>query len=350
MILTGRNGSGKTNILEAISLFAPGRGLRGARIGEMTHCHTPQEEWAVSMHFEHQGFSNQLGTGRSVNPDSGRDTRRIRINGADARQQTGLSEILSIAWLTPQMDGIFLEGTSERRKFVDRMTYSFLPTHAAHVSAYERAMRERNRLLSDRCTDNAWLHSLETKMSELAVAIAAARLECIDRINGSFISDASASFPQVMMQMTGAVEALLREKSATEAEDTMREQWSRSRESDAISGRTLVGVHRSDLDVIYMQKNMPAGLCSTGEQKAILLSIVLAHVRAKLHADGTPPLLLLDETVAHLDVSRRGALFEMIQSLGVQAWMSGTDAVLFDALRGKATFLSVDEGTVEGAK
>lgn len=343
VVLTGRNGSGKTNLLEAVSLLVPGRGLRGAALTEMDRQGTAGP-WALAAKVQSPYGEVELGTGRV--PEPGVSRRRVLINGGAARSQAELADYISVIWLTPAMDRLFNEGASGRRKFFDRLVYSFEPQHARRVNAYEQAMRERNRLLQDRYADPEWLTACECKMVEEGIAIAASRREMAERLTQS-LEQAAGAFPRPLVGIEGEIEAMLGETRAVEAEEQFLKMLQDSRQQDARQGgRTSVGVHKSDLTVWHREKNMPAPLCSTGEQKALLLSIIMAHARAKTAWHGSAPVLLLDEVVAHLDEGRRAHLFEELLALGVQAWMTGTDEVLFAALQGKANFMAVDAGEV----
>jgi DNA replication and repair protein RecF len=254
---------------------------------------------------------------------------------------------MAVAWLTPQMDQLFNEGGSARRRFLDRLVYGFDTEHAGRVNAYEYAMRERNRLLSDRRADPYWLDSLEHKMAQTGAAIAIARMSACDHINEE-MQRAQHPFPRAILSIEGLVERKVREgATAVAAESAFASALHASRREDAAAGRTLSGAHRSELSVLHSQKNMEAATCSTGEQKALLLSIVLAEARACARWKGIVPVLLLDEVVAHLDAGRRQELFREILATGAQAWMTGTDAALFAGLEGSAQFLQVEQGTVE---
>lgn len=348
IILTGANGAGKTNILEALSFLTPGRGLRSAKldiIDRHTSDNAPSMPWAVHATLTCNDETRTIGTGRIPAEGNGRDTRRIRIDDETTTSQSALAELLGVVWLTPQMDGLFLDSASARRKFLDRLVYGFFPEQARNVNAYDKVLRERNRLLADQCRDPHWHDALEARLAELGVAIAAARNDTVATLNRALEEHVSA-FPGGILHMDGETEAALLTRTALETEDFMRERLQNARQTDLHSGRTSIGIHRSDLNVLHKAKNMPAALCSTGEQKALMLSIVLADVRARTRWHGGGTLLLLDEVVAHLDPLRRGALFEEIAALEVQAWLTGTDQSLFDGMPASAQHLTAQDGTI----
>lgn len=352
IVLTGPNGAGKTNILEAVSLLAPGRGIRRAQLAAIDRTMADGQAnplplpWSVTAQFEKNAETIQIATGRDAEAAiTGIERRLFRLDGAAVNQQA-LVETLSIVWLTPQLDQLFQEGQSARRKFFDRLSYGFEPSHAFHVSAYESAMRERNQLLQDRRNDKAWFTAIEQKMAEHAVVVAAHRLQLLERLN-AVIALSQCSFPKPRLELKGCVEDLLAEGfSSLMAEERFREMLAQKRVEDGYAGRTGEGIHRSELFVYHPEKQREAANCSTGEQKAMLLSILLAVTRGKSLWGGGAPILLLDEIVAHLDLRRRAELAEEIADTGVQAWLTGTDAETFGDWRGKAQFLQVDDGTV----
>ncbi len=347
VVLTGPNGAGKTNLLEAISLLAPGRGLRGARLEEMDRQGTlkagePGEGWTVAAAVTTPGGMVEIGTGHR--PDS--TTRRVvQIDGKQNRSQTSLSDHVSAVWLTPQMDRLFTDGASGRRRFLDRLVFGFDAAHAGRVSAYEHMLRERARLLRDG-GDAVWLDTLESDMAERGVAIAAARRELTARL--ARLTEAPAGpFPGAEVAVTGKVEEWLDEGPALAAEERLRAALRGSRAQDAAAGGAAVGPHRSDLAVRHLAHGMPAALCSTGEQKALLIAIVLANARLQTAERGRVPLLLLDEVAAHLDADRREALFEEVLALGAQAWFTGTDRGVFESFAGRAQYVAVRAGRLE---
>ena len=355
VVLFGPNGAGKTNLLEALSFLAPGRGLRRARLGEIDRrLRTPEGAlgepaggaWAIHASLETPEGALEIGTGREASETSER--RVLLIDGESAKSQAALARHLGVVWLTPAMDRLFVEGGSARRRFLDRLVYGFDAEHAQRVSAYEQAMRERARLLRDGPLDASWLTALEGTMAETGIAIAAARRETVARLDQAS-AEAIGPFPATRLALTGEIEALLERLPALGAEDEMRTRLKELRRQDAESGTTLLGPHRSDLAVRHAITGMPAAEGSTGEQKALLIAIVLAHARLQAALRDRAPLLLLDEVAAHLDPARRGALFGEILWLGGQAWLTGTDAALFEGLRGRAQFFSVADAALAPA-
>ncbi len=357
IVLTGDNGAGKTNLLEAISLLSPGRGLRGAAIGELAR-HDGPGGWAVAARVAGRSGEVDLGTGltgNSVEQDgagqNGSVARQIRVDGLPARGSGVLGEHIRILWLTPAMDRLFSGPAGDRRRFLDRLVIAFDPTHGTRTNAFEKAMRERNRLLDRGRADPSWLDGVEMQMAEFAVSIAAARLEAVSCLSAILADRRSAApespFPWVDLALEGEIEAMLDGTAAVEVEDQYRRILADSRPRDAAAGRTLSGPHRTDLLVEHGPKGAPANLCSTGEQKALLIAMVLAHARVIQGSfDGYPPVLLLDEIAAHLDEGRRRALFDELASLGAQVWMTGTDVSLFEALGDRADFYRVIDGAI----
>ena len=348
VVLTGPNGAGKTNLLEAISFLAPGRGLRRAALADVTRAGDSGQTWAVAARVDTRLGPITVGTGQDPGaPASGR--RLVRINGAPASGQTALADVLTVGWLTPQMDRLFLGSAGDRRRFFDRIVYGFHGDHAGRLTTYEQAMRERNRLLKDRVTDDAWLSSLEHTMAENGVAVAAARVEVAARLRtATRQSPADSPFPRPLIALHGTVEASLGDgRPALDVEDDLRTALARRRGIDAAAGAATDGPHRADLLVRHAAKDLPADQCSTGEQKALLIGLVLANARLMAVDRGAPPLLLLDEVAAHLDEQRRAALFDAVSDLGAQAWMTGTDAVLFRDLGSRAQWLRVQDGAVQ---
>ncbi|MEM7169191.1 MAG: DNA replication/repair protein RecF [Pseudomonadota bacterium] len=352
VVLTGPNGAGKTNLLEAISLLAPGRGLRQVKLSDIARrnaaCGKPGSgpfAWAVAADVATPTGPRRLGTGSEGGEDGRRERRLIRVDDAPARGQQAFSEILSIVWLTPQMDGLLREGASGRRRFLDRLVFGLDPTHASRVSAYEHSLRERARLLKSGNHDGDWLTSLEDSMARHGVAIAAARRDLISRLT-HLANHEVGPFPGANLALKCEVVEWLDEQPALVAEDRLRERLAVGRGQDEVVGGASVGSHRSDLVVHHRAKQMPAHLCSTGEQKALLIAITLAFARLLSRSRGAAPLLLLDEVVAHLDDERRRALFEEIVALGVQAWMTGTDETLFAGLGEQAQFFQIREAKV----
>lgn len=356
VVLVGHNGAGKTNILEAISLLAPGRGLRSAKLRVMDFNpsfieHTSAESeattspWVVSARVVTPTETSQIGTARDG--QSAIEKRLIKMNGEKIRTQATLAKAICVQWLTPAMNQVFIEGNTARRKLLDRLVYGFDPEHAVRVTAYDLAMRERNRLLADRCGDAAWLTVLERHMAEHGVAMTLARQETIARINTA-MQDEMAGFPTGTLRLTGSVETALAEgASALEAESILAARLLDTRTQDSRSGRANVGAHRSRLEVIHTAKGIEMEFCSTGEQKAVLLSLMLAAAQARARWCRLAPILLLDEIIAHLDRDRRSRLFDLIVTTGIQAWMTGTDAADFQDLSGFVTILGIRGNALE---
>lgn len=345
VILTGENGAGKTNVLEAVSLLAPGRGLRGASLSEMARSggaggfavaarlsafsFEKDERTSDASPISHSGASEvDIGTGAAPSTP---ERRQVRINGAPA-SATALAEWLSVLWLTPAMDRLFLEGASGRRRFLDRLVLALSPAYAVHASRYEAAMRARNKLLSEETPDLTWLTALEARMTEHGTAITEARVSAVAALAERLALAPEGPFARPALALQGGNEDLA--------------LLSRTRGRDAAAGRTLIGPHRADLAVTHVAKDQPAGRCSTGEQKALLLSIVLAHADLVAERTGKRPILLLDEVAAHLDPSRRAALFDRLSAAGGQVWMTGTEASLFQAIGREASWLEVRQSMI----
>lgn len=348
VVLTGSNGAGKTNLLEALSFLVPGRGLRRARLDEVTrHAAGPATgRWAVSAVVTGSFGETEIGTGMQRD---GQATRRIvRINGANAAGPVALAEWTSALWLTPEMDRLFTDAASSRRRFLDRLVLGCDPAHAQRLNDYGRAMQERNRLLRARGVrgaDPAWLDGLEQRMAETGVAVAAARVDLVSRL-GAALTLGIGPFPAARLVVEGEVEQWMAEMSALQAEDRFRDRLGRARAIDAEAGRATAGTHRSDLIVTRHADGAAASSCSTGEQKALLISVILAEARLQAFERGTVPLLLLDEIAAHLDADRRAALFDEICALNAQAWMTGTDEALFEPLADRGQHFRVDAASV----
>ena len=343
IVLTGANGAGKTNLLEALSLLSPGRGLRGARLSEIARRETGDtaRSWSVAAEFTTPHGPKSIGVGWA---EAEGERRTVRIDGEPARGQAALSEHVSMVWLTPAMDRLFVDVPAGRRRFLDRLVFAFDPAHAGRLQAYDKARRERTRLLRDRRLDDSWLAALERNMAERAVAVAAARLDLVERLRRA-LGEETGSFPQPEIAVRGDIEDLLGSQPALEVEDRYLQALSEARARDSESG-TCDGVHRSDLFAKLSPDGPQAEQASTGEQKAILISLILAHGRLLARLKGRVPVLLLDEITAHLDASRRAALFDAIGELGAQAWMTGTDGSLFAPLDGRAQFHRVAEGQI----
>ena len=343
VVLTGPNGAGKTNILEAISFLSPGRGLRRAKLGEIDKI-GQDAPWAVAAEITGPQGEVKLGTGRDA-ASGVIDKRILRVEGRTLRGQGELSRYLSILWLTPQMDALFLEGGTARRRFLDRLVYSFDTEHAGRVASYEHSLRERNRLLTaahgHSRHEEAWLDAIERKLAEKAASIGVARMETVAHLNNA-IQLAESGFPKAEISLQGEVEQALAEgRSALEAEEQLAHSLGEARPRDRISGRTGLGAHTTKITVTHAAKQMEAALCSTGEQKALLPSITLAQARAGALWHGTVPVLLLDEVVAHLDKQRRAELAGEIRQLKAQAWLTGTDAGDFSDWKEFAQFSSL---------
>jgi DNA replication and repair protein RecF len=350
VVLTGPNGAGKTNLLEAVSFLAPGRGLRGAKLSEIdrrqrTECGGPSRGWAVAAVVATRRGTLRIGTGHDVGLQPTGERRIVRIDGEPARGQAMLGERLGVVWLTPSMDRLFLEGPSGRRRFLDRLVLGLDPAHASHVAAYEQALRERSRLLRDGPADSAWFAALEKVMAERGVAVAAARRDAVQQLD-RVCAEAEGPFPRARLRLIGTVEDWLEAMPALAAETKLASALAANRQADAQAGGALIGPHRSDLAVALADKDIAAELASTGEQKALLISILLAHAGLQRAVRGEPPLLLLDEIAAHLDPSRRAALFDALLRLDSQTWLTGTDEALFAPLRCQAQFLSVRDGSL----
>ncbi len=349
IVLTGANGAGKTNILEAISLLSPGRGLRSARLEEIQK-QDQGHPWGVSAMLETSVGPVKLGTG--IDPQKP-GKRAVRINGAPAKSQSALSDFIACLWLTPAMDRLFLDGSSGRRRFFDKLVFTFDPGHAGRVSRYENALRQRAKLLAEGNYDPSWLDALEQQMAQTGVAIAAARLEFCQKLQTACDqADARAElfFPKARLAMAGSIETLLRTEPALKVEEMFAYQLLESRLIDAQKGGAASGPHKADLSVHFAAKDMPADQCSTGEQKALLIGIVLAHSALMAAERGAPPILLLDEIAAHLDEDRRAALFEKLTALGGQTFMTGTDQSLFSACQNQGQFFTVEQAEISKQK
>jgi DNA replication and repair protein RecF len=358
VVLTGPNGAGKTNLLEAISFLAPGRGLRQAKLDEVDRRNSGEENggrgglWGVAATVCRDDGSTEIGTGRDPEGlDQGRERRLVKINGAFASGQAALADHLTTIWLTPQMDRLFLDGASARRRFLDRLVYGFDPDHVGRLTRYDQALHERSQLLRQSgpaSWDTIWLAAIEQQIAETGVAVAAARREMVQRL-GQAVAPGIGPFPQVGLALDGVAEGWLERMPALAAEDAFRDRLAADRVRDSESGGAQCGPHRSDLVVTHLGKGLPAAQCSTGEQKALLISIVLAHARLQIDSRGLAPILLLDEVAAHLDALRRSALFEAVLALDLQAWLTGTDAALFTELGPRAQFFRVRDATITAA-
>jgi DNA replication and repair protein RecF len=345
VILYGRNGAGKTNLLEAVSFLSPGRGLRNAKLNEVQRIGSRSNDfWAISARL-HSDFGDiQVGTGADQRV---RNRRAVRVNGASAKSQSVLSEYLACIWLTPQMDRLFIEGASYRRRFLDRLILSFDIAHTGRLTRYENAMRQRSKLLqSKENVESSWLDALESSMAETGVSISAARLLFLEKLQTMCDKAASSVFPKAIIDISGAIEELLKKAPAVEVEELFKYQLLNGREQDSLMGGAVTGPHKSDLLTWFSDKNMKAELSSTGEQKALLISIILAYSRLISLERGAPPILLLDEVAAHLDENRRENLYELLFSLGGQVWMTGTDKSLFSSIIQKSSVFELEDSKV----
>ena len=347
VVLVGPNGAGKTNAIEAISFLSPGRGLRRATLDDVADIQG-YGSWAVSAEVEGALGLATLGTGIDAPGTEGAAaTRRCRIDREPVGSATAFGDHLRMVWLTPAMDGLFMGAASERRRFFDRLVLAIDSEHSSRVSALDRSLRSRNRLLEVRNYDDHWCDAIERETAELAVAVAATRGQTATKLAAMLSARGEASaFPSAQIMLDGWMENALLSEPATSVEDRYREILRDSRARDAAAGRTLDGPHLTDLQVIFTPKNMPARDASTGEQKALLIGLVLAHASLVAEMTGITPLLLLDEVVAHLDPERRRALFDELARLGAQVWMTGADPAAFTDIVGSGEIFNVDAGKI----
>lgn len=347
VVLVGANGAGKTNCLEAISFLWPGRGLRRATLDDVAD-NQGDGSWAVSAEVEGAYGLATLGTGIDApRADGTASSRRVRIDREPVTSASALGDHLRMVWLTPAMDSLFMGAASERRRFFDRLVLAIDSEHSSRVSALDRSLRSRNRLLEDRNFDGHWCDAIERETAELAVAVAAQRGQTLQRLAAMLAARGTASaFPSALIALDGWMENALLSETATAVEDRYRDMLRESRSKDAAAGRTLNGPHLTDLQVIYAPKNMPARDASTGEQKALLIGLVLAHANLVAEMTGITPLLLLDEVVAHLDPGRRAALFDELAKLGAQVWMTGADPAAFAGVGPQADIFNVEAGRI----
>jgi DNA replication and repair protein RecF len=348
VVLVGPNGAGKTNCLEAISFLSPGRGLRRATLEDVAD-NQGDGSWAVSAEIEGALGLATLGTG--IDPPGGdgpaTTSRRCRIDREPVSSATAFGDHLRMVWLTPAMDGLFLGAASERRRFFDRLVLAIDSEHSSRVSALDRSLRSRNRLLEVRNYDDHWCDAIERETAELAVAVAATRGQTATKLAAMLRTRGEVSaFPSAQVMLDGWMENALLAEPATSVEDRYRQILRDGRARDAAAGRTLDGPHLTDLQVIYAPKNMPARDASTGEQKALLIGLVLAHAGLVAEMTGITPLLLLDEVVAHLDPGRRRALFDELARLGAQVWMTGADPAAFTDVGASGEIFDVDSGRI----
>ena len=366
VVITGENGSGKTNILEAISFLTPGKGLRGTRLADIKRIDAPvlvTDEyaptvvsnacWAVNALVFQDDMDVEIATAverssREFDDEDGYrsyDRRIVKIDGEKIASQAELGKHISAIWLTPQMDRLFRGGSQPRRAFLDRLAFAFDNEHAKRTASFEQMYREWTQLLRTGCNDNVWLLSLEDNMAALGVAIAAARREQIAKLNRFIEHEPDDVFPNVLLELDGIIEKMLDSKPAVEVEDYYRNLLFKERRRVAFND-TVDGVNRTDFKVYFRRKKMPAELCSTGEQKSLLISIILAQTKCQTLDKGFAPVLLLDEITAHLDDFKREALLSKIKELGLQAWFTSVDEGLFSSLKGSAQFLRVENGKV----
>jgi DNA replication and repair protein RecF len=345
--LVGENGAGKTNVLEAISLFMPGRGLRRAELSEMARNEGPGS-FAVSVTLDAPYGEHRLGTGLEPQGENARASRICRIDGMPASSPTAFAEYLRIVWLTPDLDALFRGAAGDRRRFLDRLVLAVDAEHGTRVNALERALRSRNRVLEENPDDRLWLDALEREVAELAIAVAAARRETVERLASLILEtrEQESPFPFATMGLEGEIDALVATLPAVDAEDRYRAILRDYRSRDRAAGRTLVGPQASDLLVRHGPKDIPANTASTGEQKALLIGLVLAHARLVASMSGIAPFVLLDEVAAHLDPRRRAGLYDALETLGGQVWMTGADPGLFQELDGRADLLHVAPGHI----
>jgi DNA replication and repair protein RecF len=339
----GPNGAGKTNILEAISLLSPGRGLRRAPLAHIARRDGPGG-FAIIANLAEETGDLQLATALSA----GETTREARIDREPVASVNRFLDHVALLWLTPEQDGVFRGAAGDRRRFLDRLVLAVDPAHGTRAHAFETALRHRNRLLEDFATDPRWLDAIEQEVAELGVALAAARLETVQRLAALSEADATAisPFPFARLALEGELEARLGSEPAAATEDWFRAALRINRARDRAAGRALTGPQASDLAVVHGPKGEPAATCSTGEQKALLIGLILAQARLIAQMTGRPPVLLLDEIAAHLDEARRAALYAMLASLGGQAFMTGTDRALFAALGAEGVCFIVGDGVV----
>ncbi|WP_078704891.1 DNA replication/repair protein RecF [Bartonella sp. WD16.2] len=343
VVFTGHNGAGKTNLLEALSFLSPGRGLRRAAYSDISFSKGGGAAFVVFARLQ-CALYGEVHIGTTL--ETGGNSRKVHINGVHESCDC-LTDYCHVSVLTPSMDGLFTGPSLDRRRFLDRMVLAIDSLHGRRIADYDKAMRARNRLFLDGNEDCAWFDALEMQMAGLATAIAAARVDVIRLLND--MSEQTSSyvpFPRAFLQIDGFLEKALKTISAIEVEEQFLERLRHNRPVDCAARRTLEGPHRTDLQVFYADKNIAATSCSTGEQKALLTGLVLCHARLTSMMSNMTPILLLDEMAAHLDSRRRTALFDILDDLGSQAFMTGTDRILFDSLKGRAEFFEIEDGVL----
>ncbi len=352
IVLTGHNGAGKTNVLEAVSFLTMGKGLRSARLSDVGKRSNPEsllnadviqlpERWSVSAQVQNKDGVYQIGTGTI----DGSERRQIRIDGKNIAKQSELGRILRCLWLTPAQDRLFCGDPQARRRFLDRLVQAFDASHATRLTEYNTAFKQWSCLLREGRFDDGWLSGLEKQMAGTGVAIAASRIDVIERIGHYLAHPIADSFPTPDVVLTGIVEQNLLSKNALSVEEEFATHLKKSRKNYA-DGGSISGPHTADFKVIHAQKGMDAALCSTGEQKALLLSIILAEMKTQMQEQGICPLLLLDEVAAHLDSRRRHILFDVLSDMPTQVWMTGTDMENFTYLSNRAQFFDVQESNL----
>jgi DNA replication and repair protein RecF len=346
IVLVGANGAGKTNLIEAISFLAPGRGLRRATLDEVAFSEG-EGSWAVAAEVQGALGLATLGTGIEMRTEEGA-SRKCRIDREPVGSAAAFADHLRVVWLTPQMDPLFSGPASDRRRFLDRLVLAVDPEHLSRVNALERALRSRNRLLEDPRPDPHWLDAIEHETADVAVAVAAARAETVRRLQGALAArkDETSPFPFAEIALDGWMEAMVMEAPAVAVEDRYRAELKEGRARDAAAGRTLAGPHLTDLEVMHGPKGIAAAEASTGEQKALLIGLILAHAGLVAEMAGVAPVLLLDEVVAHLDPARRAALYEALSALDAQVWMTGADPAAFADIAARAQVFEVTPGSV----
>lgn len=349
--LFGPNGAGKTNLIEAISWFAPGRGLRNAAVAEVGRRMPGEAQgraWSAAAVVATDDGEVRLGTGIEPGPNGAKPARRtVRLEGETVAPGR-LSDLVRLVWLTPQQDRLFLEGAADRRRFLDRLAFAAEPAHAAAAAAYDKAVRERMRLLTDGLADLVWMAAIEHQAAEAGARLALGRARAVAGLQAEIEARADRPFPQARISLSGACDQAAADGELAGAlAARIQRDLHASRDRDAAAGRTLAGPNRTDLIVIHTAKDRPAAECSTGEQKALILGLVLAQAARLARAESAPkPILLLDEVAAHLDAERRRALFDEVTALGLQAFLTGTDRTLFKDLTGRAQAVHVDGGAL----